>query len=145
MAIQKKINLGLSLSRLHESESYFGDPKSKLPDFKHTISLVSPFHSATHFHSFRKQILVQVETCPKEDTYANIQRQALTIRLENCRLCIDPRPPHLLQVQSGEELDSLCHILLRPHRCLHLLRYSAQRSHLHTVSTLFQAGRSTLS
>ena len=35
------------LKRLHESEAYFGDPKSKLPDFHHSIELVSHFHSAT--------------------------------------------------------------------------------------------------
>ena len=28
-----------------ESESYFGDPKSKLPDFKHTIDLVGELFS----------------------------------------------------------------------------------------------------
>ena len=81
-----------SLSRLHESESYFGDPKSKLPDFRHTIELVSHFHTFNIFHSHLWSGLLssvkdfsiffsQVETCPKEDTYANMQRQALTIRL----------------------------------------------------------------
>ena len=45
---------------LPDSESYFGDPKSKLPDFSHTIRLV--------------------ETCPRRDDYAMIDRQALTIR-----------------------------------------------------------------
>ena len=64
------------LHRLPESESYFGDPKSKLPDFKHTIELVKNpsylYLSLTLVH--------QVETCPKEDNYAFMQRQALTIR-----------------------------------------------------------------
>ena len=40
----------------------------------------------------------------------------------------------MLQVQSGEKLDSLCHILLCPNCCIHLLWYSA---HFHTVSTIF--------
>ena len=59
---------------------------------------VSHFHSATHFK------ISQVETCPKEDTYADIQRQALTIRLKIVDLglgLIDPRPPDILKVQSG--------------------------------------------
>jgi hypothetical protein len=45
---------------LDESESYFGDPKSKLPDFSHKIELI--------------------ETCPPIDDFAQISRQALTIR-----------------------------------------------------------------
>ena len=65
------------LKRLHESEAYFGDPKSKLPDFHHSIELVSHFHSAT---PPTIPALMQVGTCPKEDTYAHKQRQALTIR-----------------------------------------------------------------
>ena len=69
-----------------ESESYFGDPKSKLPDFKHTIDLVGELFSLGHpiFNNWFgfTFFLAQVETCPKEDTYAHMQRQALTIRLE---------------------------------------------------------------
>ena len=69
-----------------ESESYFGDPKSKLPDFKHTIDLVGELFSLGTQYSTIGLVshffLAQVETCPKEDTYAHMQRQALTIRLE---------------------------------------------------------------
>ena len=44
----------------------------------------------------------------------------------------------MLQVQSGEKLDSLCHILLCPNCCIHLLWYS---THFHTVSTIFSPPR----
>lgn len=50
----------LRLDWLDESESYFGDPTSKLPDFFHSIDLM--------------------ETCPAIDDFAQISRQALTIR-----------------------------------------------------------------
>ena len=65
-----------------ESESYFGDPKSKLPDFKHTIDLVGELLQYSTIGLVSHFFLAQVETCPKEDTYAHMQRQALTIRLE---------------------------------------------------------------
>lgn len=65
------------LHRLPESESYFGDPKSKLPDFKHTIELVK---KNTSYLYLTFTLVHQVETCPKEDEYAYMQRQALTIR-----------------------------------------------------------------
>ena len=64
------------LHRLPESESYFGDPKSKLPDFKHTIDLVK---NPSYLY-FTFMLVHQVETCPKRDDYAHLQRQALTIR-----------------------------------------------------------------
>ena len=64
------------LHRLPESESYFGDPKSKLPDFKHTIALVK---NPSYLY-FTFMPVHQVETCPKDDKYAWMQRQALTIR-----------------------------------------------------------------